>query len=88
MERVGNLGYEKWVVAHAAKFKYVALSLLLVSLTICCLHWGMASGTLTFFIILMTVASLVIILAPLGIVNYRFLALTVVTSFICEILFM
>jgi len=83
MSAMGNLGFEHSVAEHKKASKYVGLALMIFSLGLSCFYWGLGSGTFTFFIILMTVASLVILLAPLRLLNYRFLGIL----FLCSILF-
>ncbi|MDC6386417.1 hypothetical protein D2V93_04930 [Flagellimonas taeanensis] len=85
MAMAGNLGLEKWIGGHARISKYSGSALLIISLGLSCLYWGAASGTFTYFVILMTIASLVVLLAPLRILNPWFLTLTLVLSIICEI---
>lgn len=80
---VGVLGFEQTVRAHGKASKYISLALMILSLGLSCFYWGIGSGTFTFFILLMTVASLVILLAPLRLLNYRFLGIL----FLCAILF-
>jgi len=79
----GNLGFEKWTGAHKKASQYFSLALLILSLGLSCFYWGIGSGTFTFFILLMTIASLVILLAPLRLLNYRLLGIL----FLCAILF-
>ena len=86
MAMTGSLGLEKWIGGHAKISKYSGSALLIVSLGLSCIYWGAASGTFTFFIILMTIASLVILLAPLRLLNYPFLTLIFACSFIFELL--
>ncbi|MDF0716048.1 hypothetical protein PY092_07815 [Muricauda sp. 334s03] len=83
MTTMGNLGFEQPIGAHRKASKYVGLALMIFSLGLSCFYWGIGSGTFTFFIILMTVASLVILLAPLRLLNYRLLGIL----FLCSILF-
>ncbi|KAB5488223.1 MULTISPECIES: hypothetical protein [Flagellimonas] len=85
MAMTGSLGLEKWIGGHAKISKYSGSALLIVSLGLSCIYWGAASGTFTYFVILMTIASLVILLAPLRILNPWFLTLTLIISIICEI---
>lgn len=80
---MGNLGFEHSIAEHRKATKYVSSALMIFSLGLSCFYWGVGSGSFTFFIILMTVASLVILLAPLRLLNYRFLS----ALFLCSILF-
>ncbi len=86
MSVVRNLGFEQSTGEHKKTSKYVGLALMILSLGLSCFYWGLGSGTFTFFIILMTIASLVILLAPLRLLNYTFLALIFACSFIFETL--
>ncbi len=86
MSAVGNLGFEQSINHHKKSSTYVGLALMFLSLGLSCFYWGIGAGTFTFFIILMTVASLVILLAPLRLLNYTFLILTFGCSFIFETL--
>lgn len=83
MSAVGSLGFEQSINEHKKTSTYIGLALMIFSLGLSCFYWGLGSGTFTFFIILMTVASLVILLAPLRLLNYRFLGVL----FLCSILF-
>ncbi|WP_375325193.1 hypothetical protein [Flagellimonas sp. GZD32] len=83
MSAVGNLGFEPSIAEHRKTAIYIGLALMILSLGLSCYHWGFGSGTFTFFILLMTISSLVILLAPLQLLNYRFLG----TLFLCSILF-
>ncbi len=86
MAPVGELGFEKWTSEHKKASHYSSLTLMIVSLGLSCFYWGIGSGTFTFFIILMTVASLIILLTPLRLVNYTFLGIIFACFFIFEIL--
>ncbi len=83
MSAVGNLGFEQSIGAHRKTSKYISLALMILALGLSCFVWGLGSGTFTFFILLMTIASLVILLAPLRLLNYRFLGI----FFLCSIIF-
>lgn len=83
MAAVGELGLEKWTGEHRKASRYASLALMILSLGLSCFYWGLGSGTFAFFILLMTVASLVILLAPLRLLNYPFLGIL----FLCSILF-
>ena len=85
MAAVGILGIEKWVQDHITTTKYISLALLIISLGLSCFIWGAASGTFTFFVMLMTIASLIVLLGPLRLVNYRLLSFTFIFFIICEI---
>ena len=84
MYPISNLGFEEFTGEHEKASKYISLALMILSLGLSCLYWGMSSGIFAFFILLMTVASLVILLAPLRLLNYRFLAIVFACCFIIE----
>lgn len=86
MAAVDTLGLEKWTGTHKRASQYASLALMILSLGLSCFYWGFGSGTFTFFIVLMTVASLVILLAPLRLLNYTFLTLIFACSLIFETL--
>ena len=86
MATVGNLGVETWLSEHAKTSKYTALALLTLSLGLSCFYWGLGSGAFTFFIILMTVASLVILLAPMRLLTYTSLVCALAMSLLFEII--
>ncbi len=75
MAAVGDLGLEKWSAENQKVSQWVSLVLMILSLGLSCHYWGLGSGTFTFFILLMTVASLTLLMAPLRLLNRRFLGL-------------
>lgn len=83
MVAVGELGIEKWTGENKKIAQIASMALMIFSLGLSCFYWGLGSGVFTFLILLMTVASLVILLAPLRLLNYRFLGVL----FLCSILF-
>ena len=85
MAGVGGLGIEKWIGGHPDISRYSGLALLIISMGLSCFYWGTGSGPFTFFIILMTVASLVILLVPLRMLSRKLVVLTFVCSLFCEI---
>ena len=85
MTGVGVLGFETWVVDHCIASKYISLALLILSLGLSIWLWGVGSGVFTFFILLMTIASLIILLAPLRLLSYGSIGMALVFFLICEI---
>jgi len=83
MVAVSELGTGKWKCKNKKIAQLASLALMILSLGLSCYYWGLGSGTFSFFILLMTVASLVILLAPLRLLNYSFLGIL----FLCFILF-
>jgi hypothetical protein len=85
MTGVGVLGFEKWADNHRNISQYLGLGLMTVSLLLSCWIWGLGSGTFTFFVLLMTIASLVVLLAPLRLISYATIGGSVVFFLICEL---
>ncbi|MHA7865028.1 hypothetical protein [Flagellimonas marinaquae] len=85
MAGVGELGIEQWTGKHPTSARYISLALMIISLGLGCFYWGLGSGIFTFLILLMTVASLVVLLTPLRLMNYRFLGVLFLGSIFFEI---
>jgi hypothetical protein len=81
----GVLGFEKWVADHRSAVQYSSLALLIISLGLSIWLWGFGAGVFTFFILLMTVASLIVLLAPLQLLSYKSLVMVLILFLICEI---
>ncbi len=62
---------EKWISNNTLIANTIAFSCALLSLIFNILIFGFGSGILLFFIILMTHASLIIVLTPLQLINYK-----------------
>ncbi|MCC9017983.1 hypothetical protein [Flavobacterium lipolyticum] len=60
-----DLGFEKWMKSNPKPTKFLGLGLLLLAYVLWLLTQSLCCGTLMFFIQLMTIGSLIIILAPL-----------------------
>ena len=86
MASVGELGIMKWTGENRKIAQIAGLALMVFSLGLSCFYWGLGSGTFTFFILLMTVASLVVLLAPLRLLNYRLLGIFSLCSILFETL--
>ena len=70
-----DLGFEKWMKSNPKPTKLLGLGLLLLAYTLWLFTQSLCCGTFMFFIQLMTIGSLIIILAPLKKVNrYAILA--------------
>ncbi|MCM5661418.1 DUF3325 family protein [Galbibacter mesophilus] len=70
---------EVWLQKNLKISKVTAILLLSISLVLSIFENGFASGTLLWFILLMTLGSLTILLAPLKIMSYK----TVLVVFTC-----
>ena len=78
---------ERWIYNHKAVAKTFGIVLLLHSLTAAICVYGVGAGTLLYAILLTTVASLVIVAAPLKIFSYKWVSLLLLCSIIIEKLF-
>jgi len=78
-----DFGFEKWMQKNPKQTKIIGLLLLVTAYTMWLFTQSLGCGTLMFFIQLMTVGSLIIILAPLKKVNHK--ALLVLLLFIALI---
>jgi hypothetical protein len=66
-----DFGFEKWMQKNPKQTKITGLALLLTAYAIWLFTQSLGSGTLMFFIQLMTIGSLIIILRPLKKVNSK-----------------
>jgi hypothetical protein len=71
---------EKWISNNGLITKVIACVCALLSLIFNILIFGFGSGILLFFVLLMTQASLIIVLTPLKLINYKSL---IVLAVIC-----
>ncbi|UXP32343.1 hypothetical protein N6H18_18550 [Reichenbachiella agarivorans] len=81
-----SLPIEKWMHNHAPIAKVIGTVLLFLSLSVSISLWGVGSGSLFFFIILMTLGSLVTIISPLRVLNYVSISAISILSFVLEII--
>ncbi|UGU15550.1 hypothetical protein LS482_17945 [Sinomicrobium kalidii] len=77
---------EQWMQANRKRAGAGGLSLLAAALVLSVVHYGFGAGIFAFFVILMTLGSLVVILAPLRFVGYRALLLIVALAITFEFL--
>lgn len=68
-------GFEKWIKKNNTPSKYLGLALLLSAFIVLVFEKAIGSGTLLFFIQLMTIGSLIIIVSPLKIIKPAFVVL-------------
>ncbi|MWB95912.1 hypothetical protein GON26_16215 [Flavobacterium sp. GA093] len=79
-----DLGFEKWMQKNPRQTKLTGLGLLLLAYTTWLFAHALCCGTLLFFIQLMTIGSLIIILAPLKKVNIKIVFLLFVIVALLE----
>lgn len=82
------IGFHKGFDQRRGSFKMVGLTFLILALAICINQLGYGSGVFIYFILLMTLGSLIVLLAPLKLIRpipiFIFIALAILT----EILFL
>jgi hypothetical protein len=77
---------EKWAQEHPQASKYIGVFLFAISLILSMIHYGISSGIFSFFVILMTVASMIVLLAPLRYINYKLVSVVFLLSILLEII--
>lgn len=70
MVAVPTLKFETWIKTHNSAATMGGLSLLLLSCFLFIYSLGLAAGILTYMVMLMTIGSLIILLAPLQLLTY------------------
>lgn len=81
----GHSGLKNAIRENPFTAKRIALVLLLTAWIVSMLYSGIAVGTFQFFILLMTLASLIVLLAPLKMVTIRSASVTFVIGLLIEI---
>lgn len=77
-------GFELWIKKNTKSTKYAGLSILLSAFILLLLEKAIGSGTLLFFIQLMTIGSLIIILSPLKIIKPSFVIILFAIATVIE----
>ncbi|MBC9795972.1 hypothetical protein [Sinomicrobium weinanense] len=81
-----TLRVEQWMQANRKQSRVVGLLFLLMAVVLSVFYYGFGAGVFAFFVILMTVGSLIVLLAPLRFVGYRTLALILILALTFEYL--
>ena len=76
---------KKIVSQHKTIFKTSGLFILIIAFIISCLQWGLAAGIITEFIILSILASLLVLLIPMQLINYKQLTVLFILSLTFEL---
>ncbi|MEP2026017.1 MAG: hypothetical protein ABJH98_11630 [Reichenbachiella sp.] len=71
VELVRSLPVENWIYGHRQEAKWIGSLLWIGAVSLAMVIWGIASGLLFFSILVMTFASLVVILRPLQVISYK-----------------
>ncbi|UCS91677.1 hypothetical protein KZP23_13060 [Echinicola marina] len=81
-----SLGFERWLQQNSLRSKYLGGGLFILALLLCYVEAGFGAGVFSFFILLMTAGSLVVLLSPLRFVHYKILILIFVMCLIFELI--
>lgn len=77
-----NFQLERWVQQNPKPSRFIGLGILLIAYALLISIKAIGASTLIFFIQVMTIGSLIVILAPLKIINYKFvLGILILASF-------
>ncbi|MBL3658453.1 hypothetical protein [Fulvivirga sediminis] len=80
-------GFEKWLRGHKEQSYISGLFALVLGFVFCLFSFGVTSGIFTYILTLTVIASLSIILGPLGYVNRWTISIFLVTALIFETAF-
>ncbi len=81
----GDSKLELWFRNNSSNAKIGGLLLLIASLLLVVMQKGIGAGTFMFFVILMTIASLIVLLSPLKILNLKTALIVFALLFLVEI---
>jgi len=79
-------GFENQLLQNKAVSKIIGLLLLILSCVLTVIVFGLGAGIFLFFINLMTVASLIVLLAPLKLFNAKILFIVMACCVVAEFL--
>lgn len=77
---------ENWIDENIQLTKIIATILLIISLILNIYVFGFGAGSLLFFILFMTIGSLIIILTPLKLIRYKSALLLFIISLLFELI--
>ena len=76
----------QWFRSKKINAKGTGIAMLLIAMLLSVQIWGLGAGVLFFFIQLMTVGSIIVLLTPLHVFNYKFVSTLAVVFFLIEFL--
>lgn len=80
-----DLAMSQWFRRQRINVKGVGVALFLMATVLSVQIWGLGAGVLFFFVQLMTLGSLVVLLTPLKVLNYKWVLSLAIASFFIEI---
>ncbi|WP_257669906.1 hypothetical protein [Parapedobacter tibetensis] len=81
-----SLKIAAWIHTYPKSGKRMGLSLLAAAILLCLVYLGIGAGLFSFFVILMTMGSLIVILTPLRLINWKVLIFIFLLSLIIELI--
>ncbi|MCV9386128.1 hypothetical protein [Reichenbachiella ulvae] len=82
------LKIERWFYYNETKTKSLSIMLLFIALSLAIILWGVAAGVLTFFVVLMTWGSLIVILSPIRVFTIKHLSVLFLLSLFSELFYL
>lgn len=73
-----------WIQQNTARGRFAGLLILSLGLTLGLAYLGIGAGIFAFLVALMTIASLVVLLAPMHLINYRTVGIVLLVSLLLE----
>ncbi|WP_420583376.1 hypothetical protein [Reichenbachiella sp.] len=86
VEFSNDLPFVQWFRQQSINTRGTGIALFLMSLVLSVQTWGLGAGVLFFFIQLMTLGSLIVLLVPLKVLNYKFVLSLTAICFVLEFL--
>ena len=86
MKITAVFGIEPWLQVHKRESKLLGSLFCLIAITLAVCYWGIGAGILVWIILLMTVASLIILLLPLRLINKQSVVLGLLTLLLVELI--
>lgn len=82
-----NLQIQRWIQHNPKPSRFVGLAILAIAYSLLISIKAIGASSLIYFIQLMTIGSLVVILAPLKIINYKVVAVLFILAVLVELYF-
>lgn len=86
-ELAAPMAWDVWIRSHKQQANWLGLTVLVIGLIMSMLVYGLGSGIFAFIISLSCVASLIILLAPLGYINRWTIGISFIITFLLEVTF-
>ena len=80
-----NYPIEKWLAANSQTANIMGLSFLFAGFFLSVIELGWGGGAFSFLVMLMSIASLIVLLAPIKFFSFRALVILMVLAFLIEL---